>query len=44
VAVTAYHSALVAEDSIRAGFDGYFPKPVHPTHFVEDLVEIVGAR
>lgn len=41
VAMTAYHSADVAQDAIRAGFDGYFPKPVNPQAFVSYLIEIV---
>ncbi len=41
VAVTAYHSAEVAEDALRAGFNGYFPKPVDPLTFVRSLEKIV---
>lgn len=41
VAVTAYYSADVAQDAINAGFDGYFTKPVDPTHFVENLETII---
>lgn len=41
IAITAYHSADVAEDAIRAGFDGYFPKPIHPQTFVTRLAEII---
>ncbi len=43
VAVTAYHSADVAEEALQAGFDGYFPKPVDPTTFVQRLQNIVVA-
>lgn len=43
IAMTAYHSADVAEDALNAGFDGYFPKPVHPQTFVSRLAEIVSA-
>jgi len=28
MAVTAYHSASVAEDAYRAGFNAYIPKPI----------------
>lgn len=42
VAVTAYHSADVAQDALKAGFDGYFAKPLHPLNFVQQLVKIVG--
>jgi len=41
VAVTAYHSADVAEDALHAGFNGYFPKPVDPITFVQRLYDIV---
>ncbi|MFQ3534818.1 MAG: response regulator [Aggregatilineales bacterium] len=42
IAITAYHSADVAEDAIRAGFDGYFPKPINPQTFVARIQEILG--
>jgi CheY-like chemotaxis protein len=41
IAVTAYHSADVAEDVLHAGFDGYFPKPVDPFTFVQSLQRIL---
>ncbi len=41
VAVTAFYSADMAEDAARAGFDGYFPKPVSPTRFVDQLAQII---
>lgn len=28
IAITAYHSARVADDAARAGFTGYVPKPI----------------
>ncbi|MBC7870038.1 MAG: response regulator [Chitinophagaceae bacterium] len=37
IALTAYHSADVADDAIRAGFDGYFAKPINPTTFIQQL-------
>lgn len=37
VALTAYHSNNVAQDARLAGFNGYFPKPVHPQAFLRDL-------
>jgi CheY-like chemotaxis protein len=43
VAVTAYYAVDVAEDAMRAGFDGFFPKPVSPTRFVQSLEQIVAA-
>jgi CheY-like chemotaxis protein len=41
VAITAYHSTDLAEDALKAGFDAYFPKPVDPRSFVQNLAEIV---
>lgn len=41
IAITAYHSADVAEDAIKAGFDAYFPKPIHPENFVKRLTELI---
>lgn len=40
VAITAYHSADVAHDATRAGFDAYFPKPISPYDFVDSLVAL----
>ena len=37
VAVTAFHSARVARDTIDAGFRAYFPKPIDVGSFVDDL-------
>lgn len=41
VAVTAYHSANVAQEAIAAGFDAYFPKPIEATSFVRELERIM---
>lgn len=41
VAITAYHSADVAEDAQQAGFDAYFSKPIDPRLFVKQLSEVV---
>jgi len=43
VAITAYHSANVAQDAIQAGFDAYFPKPPDALSFVDQLAEIVAS-
>lgn len=43
VAITAYHSAEVANEAIEAGFDAYFAKPIDATSFVRELVGIVGS-
>ena len=44
VAVTAFHSAKVAQQAIEAGFDAYFPKPIDTTSFVRELERIVDSR
>jgi CheY-like chemotaxis protein len=44
VAVTAYHSANVAQQAIQAGFDAYFPKPIEATSFVRELERIIDSR
>lgn len=41
VALTAYHTAEVANEAIEAGFDAYFAKPLDATSFVRELVGIV---
>jgi two-component system, sensor histidine kinase ChiS len=41
IAITAYHSADVAEDAVQAGFDAYFPKPLNPNSFVERLAALL---
>jgi CheY-like chemotaxis protein len=41
VAITAYHSANVAEDAARAGFNDYFPKPVSIRSIMPRLEQIV---
>lgn len=41
VAVTAFHSAEVAVKAIEAGFTAYFPKPLEPTSFVRELVQVI---
>jgi CheY-like chemotaxis protein len=41
VAVTAFDSADVAEEALRAGFDAFFSKPVNPRTFVQQLRKLV---
>jgi two-component system, cell cycle response regulator DivK len=41
VAITAYHSAEVANQAIEQGFDAYFAKPLDATSFVRELSGIV---
>jgi two-component system, cell cycle response regulator DivK len=41
MALTAYYSANVAADAIKAGFAGFFAKPVNPRTFVEKLEELL---
>ena len=43
MAVTAFHSANVAQKAIAAGFNAYFPKPIETTSFVRELERIVNA-
>ncbi len=42
IAVTAFHSAEVAIEAIRAGFAAYFPKPLDATSFVRELENVIG--
>ena len=41
VAITAYHTAELAEQAIEAGFDAYFAKPLDATSFVRELEGII---
>lgn len=41
VAVTAYYSDDVEEEAYAAGFDAYFPKPLDPKTFVEEISSLV---
>lgn len=43
VAMTAYHTAELAEQAIEAGFNAYFAKPLDATSFVRELENIVSA-
>lgn len=36
-AVTAYFSSKVAQEAIASGFTAFFPKPLHPETFAQDL-------
>ncbi len=42
VAMTAYDSPQVGRQAIQDGFDAYFPKPVHPSRFVQELIKVLG--
>lgn len=44
VAVTAYHSANLAEEAENVGFDACFPKPVNPNSFVDSLAKLIDAE
>ncbi len=37
IAITAYHSANVAQDAMKAGFDAYFAKPVNAQALVNQI-------
>lgn len=41
VAITAYDSVIVETEAGKRGFDAYFPKPLKPRNFVEDLMKVV---
>ncbi len=41
VAVTAYHTPVLASKAISAGFDAFFPKPIDAPTFVQELETIV---
>ncbi len=41
VAITAYHTAELAEQAIEAGFHAYFAKPLDATSFVRELESVV---
>ena len=43
VAITAFHTPELAEQTIAAGFNAYFAKPFDATSFVRELEGIVGA-
>ncbi len=43
VAMTSYHSDRLAAEVWDGGFDGYFPKPIEPLSFIEELERIVKA-
>jgi CheY-like chemotaxis protein len=42
VAITAYHTAELANKAIEEGFDAYFAKPLDAMSFVRELQGIVG--
>jgi CheY-like chemotaxis protein len=42
VAITAYHSAQVALEARRVGFDAYFEKPIDVDTFMDTLGRIMG--
>lgn len=41
VAITAYHTAEIADEAIEAGFNAFFAKPLDATSFVRELIGIV---
>jgi CheY-like chemotaxis protein len=44
VIVTAYYSANVAQQAVRAGFDACFAKPIEATSFVRELERVLASR
>lgn len=41
VAITAYHTAELASEAIKTGFNAYFAKPFNVTTFVRELEDVV---
>ena len=41
VAISAYHSVEVAEQARAAGFDAFYPKPISPKTFVQNLAKLI---
>lgn len=41
VAITAFHTPILASKAIAAGFDAFLPKPIDATSFVQELNSIV---
>ena len=44
VAITAYHSANLAEEAENVGFDACFSKPLNPRSFVDTLAKLIDAE
>ena len=41
IAFTAYHSSLVKQRAVDAGFDAYFAKPLEDTAFIRALDNVI---
>jgi CheY-like chemotaxis protein len=41
IAFTAYHTSLVRQEALLAGFDSYFPKPLDDHAFVKELRRLI---
>lgn len=41
IAMTSYHTSKLARDVAESDFSGYFPKPVNPQAFVQQLADII---
>lgn len=44
IAITAYHTSAVKQQSLASGFDAYFAKPLDDTAFVRELERVVTQR
>ena len=44
VAITAFHTPLLAAKAMAAGFDAFFSKPIEAVSFVHDLDTIVSKK
>jgi len=41
IAVTAFHNSKLRERALQAGFNAYFPKPIHPSSFIAKIDDII---
>jgi hypothetical protein len=41
IAITAFHTAELAQEAIRVGFNAYFAKPLNVMTFIPELEELV---
>lgn len=43
-AITAFHSSDVTNKFLENGFAGYFPKPLNPVSFVQEIKQVVDSQ
>lgn len=44
IAITAYHSSVVKQQALAAGFNSYFSKPIDDTSFMREVDRIVKSK